>query len=225
MNWSKTYLLYSTGIIVCPTYIRFRDQIVTLTDFTLNSTLHRKISRLTLYTQHAFISQHKISSQNQSPATNLEKGWIIDSGASAYMTPFHKDCKDIHFTYKIIYLADGSTVLCQQMGNITIPITKNIKLLGSLIFEDVLIVPNLDCQLFSVNAFLSQGHNWVHYSRNNIKLGIKDGPSVNIPITSLQSNAFILDHVPSQNRPKEYDANICNTSFKGTKIDTGLLHD
>ena len=49
MNWSKTFLLYSTGIIVCPTYVRFRDRIVTLTDFSLNSTLHRIIRILTFY--------------------------------------------------------------------------------------------------------------------------------------------------------------------------------
>ena len=40
----------------------------------------------------------------------------------------------------MIYLADGSTVLCKHMGNISIPISKNKKILGSLILEDVLIV-------------------------------------------------------------------------------------
>ena len=114
------------------------------------------------------------------------------------MTPLKADCKNIQSTYKIIYLADGSTVQCRYMGNITIPITKNQEVLGSLILEDVLIVPNLDQRLFSVNAFLSHGHNWVNFSRNNIKLGIRDGPSINIPITSLQSNAFVVDHLPER---------------------------
>ena len=38
-----------------------------------------------------------------------EKGWIIDSGASAHMTPFKKDCTNIQPAYKLIYLADGSS--------------------------------------------------------------------------------------------------------------------
>ena len=110
------------------------------------------------------------------------------------MTPFKNDCTNIQSTYKMIYLADGSSFLCKHMRNISIPISKNKKVLGSLILEDVLIVPNLDRRLFSVNAFLSRGHNWMHFSRHTIKLGIKDGPRINIPISSLQSNALVLDH-------------------------------
>ena len=45
-----------------------------------------------------------------------------------------------------------------------------------------------------VNVFLSKDHNWVHFSRHMIKLGIKDGPSIQIPITSLQSNALVVEH-------------------------------
>ena len=124
----------------------------------------------------------------------------------------------------MIYLADGSSVLCRHMGNITIPINKNNRLLGSLILEDVLIVPNLDRRLFSVNAFLSKGHNWVHFSRNTIKLGLKDGPSIIIPITSLQSNALVVEHKKGQ-RPKEFGTTHVSQKSTDTikrklKIDT-----
>ena len=145
------------------------------------------------------------------------------------MTPFRKDCVKIQQTYKLIYLADGSTVLCKFMGNINIPIFANGTKLGTLILEDVLIVPNLDRRLFSVNAFLSKGHNWVHFTQDNIKLGIKNGPSINIPITSLQSNAFIVDHVKCQ--PKNYGKRNSNTSSnippqdKRIKINTNILHE
>ena len=81
------------------------------------------------------------------------------------------------------------------MGHIIIPITSNGTTLKTLILEDVLIVQNLDRRLFSVNAFLSKGHNWVDFTHDNIKLGIRSGPNINIPITSLQPNAFIVDHV------------------------------
>ena len=66
--------------------------------------------------------------------------------------------------------------------------------MGTLILEEVLIVPNLDRRLFPVHAFLSKGHNWVYFSQTEIQLGIKNGPSINLPVTSLQSNAFVVDH-------------------------------
>ena len=93
--------------------------------------------------------------------------------------------------------ADGSSVLCKYVGNVSIPIRKNKKKLGSSILEDTLIgVPNLDRHLFSVNAFLSKGHNWVYLPRHTIKkLEINDGPSINIPITSLQSNAIVVENI------------------------------
>ena len=48
-----------------------------------------------------------------------EKGWVIDSGAYAHMTPFRKDCKNIQPTSRKIFLADGSAVLCKEMGTNT----------------------------------------------------------------------------------------------------------
>ena len=72
----------------------------------------------------------------------------------------------------LIYLADGLTVMCIFIGNINISIVVKKKELGTLILEDVLIVPYLDRQLFSVNALLSKGYNLVHFTHDNIKLGI-----------------------------------------------------
>ena len=71
------------------------------------------IYRRAVHSQRAYMSQHEINARTKFPATNLEKGWIIDSGASAHMTPFKKDCNNIQSTYKVIYLADGSSVLCK----------------------------------------------------------------------------------------------------------------
>ena len=71
-----------------------------------------------------------LQSKNSSPASDLELGWVIDSGASAHMTPFKKDSYNIHHTYKQIYLADGSSILCNQTGAIDIPITSQHKEMG-----------------------------------------------------------------------------------------------
>ena len=38
----------------------------------------------------AFNVEHEIHSRNNLPATDIEKGWIIDSGASAHMTSDRK---------------------------------------------------------------------------------------------------------------------------------------
>ena len=143
------------------------------------------------------MSQHEIIARNKFACTDLEKGWIIDSDASVHMIPFKKDCTNIQPSYKMIYPADGSSVLCKYVGNVSIPISKNNKKLGSAILEDALIVPNLDKHLFWVNAFLSNGHNWVYLQRHTIKkLVINDGSSINIPITSLQSNALVVENIP-----------------------------
>ena len=120
--------------------------------------------RRAVHSQRAYMSQHEINARTKFPATDLEKRWIIDGGALVNMTTFKKDCNNIQPTYKIIYLADGSSALCKYMENISLTINKNNKVIGSLILEDVLIVPNMDRRLFSVNAFLSKGHNWVHFS-------------------------------------------------------------
>ena len=45
--------------------------------------------------QTAYMSQHELSARNNFPVSNLKKEWIIDSGASAHMTPFWKDCINI----------------------------------------------------------------------------------------------------------------------------------
>ena len=160
---------------------------------------------------------HEIQARNYLPATDIKRGWVIDSGASAHMTPYKRDCKDIQQTYRKIFLADGSSVHCNQMGNIDIPIKKRKQIIGILRLEDVLIVPTLDRRLFSVNSFLSRGNNRVLFQDNYIELGIKGGPKIKIPITSLQSNAMIVN---SQNQQCEEKQN-----HNKTKINSDIIHN
>ena len=59
-----------------------------------------------------------------------------------------------------------------------------------------------------------------------IKLGIKDGPSINIPITSLQSNALLVEHNHNQKHKEFLQSSKQNeVTTKRMKIDTGLLHN
>ena len=141
---------------------------------------------------NAFNVEHELLAKNHFPASDLERGWVIDSGASAHMTPFRRDCKEIQQAHRKIFLADGSTVICKEMGKIDIPIIHNKREIGILRLDNVLIVPNLDRRLFSVNSFLTSGNSWVHFENNYIHLGIKDGPKIKISLSSLQSNALIV---------------------------------
>ena len=59
---------------------------------------------------YAFNVDHEILARNHLSAYDLEKGWVIDSGASAHMTPFKRDYKNIQSTNRRIFLADGSAV-------------------------------------------------------------------------------------------------------------------
>ena len=56
---------------------------------------------------YAFNVEHEILARNHLPISDLEKGWVIDSGTSAHMASFRKDCKNIQPAKKKISLADG----------------------------------------------------------------------------------------------------------------------
>ena len=110
--------------------------------------------------------------------------------------------------------------ICKEMGKVDIPIYKNKKNIGILRLDNVLIVPNLDRRLFSVNSFLASGNNWVHFENNFIHFGIKDGPKIEIPFTSLPSNALIIN-----NKKERKSGEDNKTNIKKLKLSTNLLHD
>ena len=119
-------------------------------------------------------------------------------------------------------LADDSVVTCKEMGvkNIPIQIDKNI--LGTLRLDNVVIVPSLDMSSFSVDSFLQNGDNWVHFENNSIHLGIKDGSKIRIPIISLQSNALIVWDVKTHNRNRAHGPDYTN---KMVKLNTNILNN
>ena len=87
--------------------------------------------------------------------------------------------------------------------------------------DNVLIVPSLDRRLFSVNSFLQNGNNWVHFGSSYIHLGIKDGPKIRIPILSLQSNALVVGELKTRDNPH----GSYTRQNKKVKINTNILHD
>ena len=66
------------------------------------------------------------------------------------MAPFKGDYKSNTNTRRIIYPVDGLSVQCRFVGNIEITIHKGNKLIETLKLDNVLIVPNLDHEGFSL---------------------------------------------------------------------------
>ena len=112
------------------------------------------------------------------------------------MTPFKRDCINISSAKKEVYLADGTKIICRNVGEILIPVTSTNGLKYTLRLKDVLIIPELDRRLFSVSSFLNQGNSWVNFRKGYIELGVKSGPIINIPLTALQSSAMMVQSAP-----------------------------
>ena len=53
-----------------------------------------------------------LQQKHLSSTTNLELGWVMDSGVSTHINPFRADCHNIIHTYIQAYLADGSSIIC-----------------------------------------------------------------------------------------------------------------
>ena len=114
-------------------------------------------------------------------------------------------------------MADGSSVVCREAGEISIPLKNHHDSYFSLLLKDVLIIPDLDRRLFSVNAFLRRGNNWVRFYQHHVELGIRSGPTIKIPNSSLQSSAMVvLDKEPTQ--PQE-------RPIKRKKITADTIHN
>ena len=54
-------------------------------------------SHHSLKTVHAYSVENELQAKNHLPTSNLEQGWVIDSGASTHMTPL----KGTAMTFKV----------------------------------------------------------------------------------------------------------------------------
>lgn len=119
--------------------------------------------------------------------------WLIDSGASSHMT---KE-KDVLVNYQQfdepenVALGDGRVVKALGSGNVHM----NMLFLGSkskrAILYNVLYVPKLACNLFSVRAAVAKG-NVVEFDRNQCR--IRDASGKLRAMGSLVEQLYKLDH-------------------------------
>lgn len=142
-------------------------------------------------------SPHLLSSHNantstispsaffSAPQSEANTSWNADTGASAHMT-FHRHWIRNLRPYRVeIRLADGSVVYSEGIGSVRFNPVLNGQEMPPLEFTDVLYVPALCTNLFSV-LFLTLNHNFIvsidkdtlHFIRDNkIVFQAKTGPS------------------------------------------------
>ena len=86
--------------------------------------------------------------------------WLVDSGASSYMT-YEKelltDRKNFEKPEKV-GIDDCGTVDAVDIGNIEINILFRLSDPRKCVMYDVLFVPNLTCNLFSVRSVVAHGN-------------------------------------------------------------------
>ena len=92
--------------------------------------------------------------------TSIGDAWLVDSGASSHMTP-----NKVYFaSYKAfdkpekVHLGDGRVVEAVGVGNVRLKMMFRVSLPKPATMHDVLYVPKLACNLFSVRAATKRGN-------------------------------------------------------------------
>lgn len=86
-------------------------------------------------------------------------GWIIDSGASSHMTPKKNLFSEINTNHRSdVIVANGQVVESKGIGNVYINVKAGTNGFTTLKLSNVLWVPDLDGNLFSVRKFANEGN-------------------------------------------------------------------
>ena len=121
--------------------------------------------------------------------------WLVDSGASSYMT-YEKelltDYKNFEKPEKVC-LGDGRTVDAVDIGNVQINILFRLSDPKKCVIYDVLFLPNLTCNLFSVRSV-----SWKYIKFGESRCWIQNKNSKLCGKSSLVDKLYQLDceHVP-----------------------------
>lgn len=115
--------------------------------------------------------------------------WIADSGATIHMTPNEKLFIDIDKSHKSsVMVANGKKLNVEGKGSVSIMINSNqdSKVLN---LKNVLFVPSLNANLFSIREFTSNGHS-VIFDNSKVYLLCDDKK---IEIGKIASNHYVLE--------------------------------
>jgi transposase InsO family protein len=125
--------------------------------------------------------------------------WIIDSGATANMTPFEKLFKRLNRKFRSeVICANGDSVEVKGIGDIEIAVQTS-KGLKTFVLNDVLYVPKLKSNLLSVREFAAGGHS-LCFDRNKIYLLEGGG---RIEVGSVEMRHYVITCVDKALATKE----------------------
>ncbi|CAD6928695.1 unnamed protein product [Tilletia caries] len=100
------------------------------------------------------------------PTPSASAAWILDSGASAHMTPNASCFAAIEPSTTAVVLADGKRILARGRGTVVLhTVGQDGNVPGELVLFDVLLIPELRYNLISVFK-LNQDHLRVHFDEH-----------------------------------------------------------
>ena len=131
--------------------------------------------------------------------------WLVDSGASSHMTPQKEFLIDYHEfdTPEKVGLGDGRIVEAVGVGNVRLNMLFKVSDSKRAVMYNVLYVPKLACNLFSVRAAAGKG-NIVKFGRS--RCWIRDRNGKLYGMGSLVGKLYQLDCEPA---PVEDASAVC----------------
>ena len=101
-----------------------------------------------------------INEHNKQLSADLNTAtWIVDSGASNHLCNDKSMFRDIDYSVrKEVFLGDNRSVQSMGMGTIRVLLNGNNKYRTPVEIQDVWYVPNLACNLLSVNQLVQKGY-------------------------------------------------------------------
>ena len=123
-------------------------------------------------------SQHLTEYQRTFPASDRvpEENWLVDSGASSHMTPNRRHFLEYRSfsTPEKIGLGDGRVLEAVRVGSIRMNMLFKVSNSKKAVMYDVLHVPKLASNLFSVRAAAKRG-NTVKFGRSKCWIRGRNG--------------------------------------------------
>jgi hypothetical protein len=127
----------------------------------------------------------------QRPVIGSQDAWVVDSGCTAHMCKNKSLFSNVKRVNQRIWLADGQVAKVEGIGQVKVGMMdKNgVRRIATLL--DVLYIPKLGYNLFSVRKATDMGHS-VLFGRKKSVIKTKDG--LEIPL-SMQGYLYILPHL------------------------------
>ena len=141
--------------------------------------------------KHSNSGQKLQNIPTSTPFQNDLSNWIMDSGCTCHMLPFHSDFVPTYLIYNkhTVEVADGSTMPAELSGTIILMFVIESYKWVSITLRNVLFVPQLSRCLFFPMFLIEQG-NYVQLSKScGVQIYFE---TINSPVTLPMSNYHLF---------------------------------